>query len=198
MKKQLNKISAWVMALIIAFQIIPMTVYAAENSEIPTNAEDITELSSGDYIYRIDNTYYFYDVLQDDTLVLVERNYESVSRVATTVSHTHRDLRPLWIWWHTDGPTQVSINMSAVNHVFRATADWTEVAIALGIAAGVLQWAYEAANGNFNYNQIVWQIDDAYHFYNDMGYQRVDSFFYADSDCTDCKGEDSYTYYTYW
>lgn len=102
------------------------------------------------------------------------------------------------IWWHTDGPTKVTINMSAVNRVFQKTADWMEVSIAIGIAAGVLQWAYEAANGNFNYNQILWRIDDGYHFYNDIGYQRIDSFFYSDSACTNCVGEDTYTYYTYW
>lgn len=53
MRKQLKKMNAWFMALVIAFQIIPMTVYAAEGQIL--TEEVINYLSKEDYVkaYRI-------------------------------------------------------------------------------------------------------------------------------------------------
>lgn len=196
----MNKIRKYLSLVLVICLVSSWTVvaHAEESIRIPSSAEDITVLSDGNYVYCVENTYYYDDVLENETLVLVEKHKQDISIYARAVSHTPKDLTPNWIWWKTDGPYRVTINMNAINRVLQTTADWMEVSITVGLTVGVIQWAIEAANGNFNTNQVMWEIDDGYHYYNDYGYQRVESYFFTGSNCTVLIDTDSFTYYSSW
>lgn len=195
--KKIAKITTIILCFCLFFSSSHL-VFAQNINELPSESGAFIYLSDGSYTYELNQNIYFYDAKTNKTVLAVDKSSSSISLYAQNVSHTPTNLEPYWIWWQTDGPYSVSINMSAVNRILKATASWTEVSVALALPAALLQWAYEAVNGNFNLNKTVWEIDDAYHFCNDYGYQRTESYFYSDSDCTDLVDTDSFTYHSSW
>lgn len=195
--RSITKISTFIVCLCLFFSSSNL-IYAQSIDELHSNSENLIYLSDGSYTYELNGDIYFYDAETNETILAVEKSSPSVTLFARSVSHTPANLEPHWIWWQTDGPYSVSINMSAVNRILKATASWAEVSVALALPAALLQWAYEAANGNFNINQTVWEIDDAYYFYTDYGYQRTESYFYSDANCTNLVDRDSFTYHSSW
>ena len=182
-----------IVAILVLSLVCPMVVpvFASGNNlvGVPENA---TYFDDGSYVFKIDDDVYFFDNSLDEVVLAVDK-YEATMNARAT--HVPKDLTPYWIWFHTDGPYSVSINMNAVNRILQSAGNWAEVSIALGLGVAVLQWAYEACNGNFNVNKTVWEIDDGYHAYDDPTYFHIISYFYSNSSCTNLLDTDSFTYH---
>ena len=73
-----------------------------------------------------------------------------------------------------------------------------EVSVAIGLAVGALMWAYKAANGNFNTNQVLYEIDDGYYDSSDFGHLRVESYYYSSLELTHLIDQETFIYYSYW
>lgn len=187
--KCIHKFVAILLAVCLVFSI-SAPVHAVAN--VTNSTENVTYLPDGSYVYRIDDDVYFYDISTDETLVAVER---TPTNIFARVAHVPADLTPYWIWYRTDGPYEVNINMAAINRILQTTGSWMEVSLLTGLAVGFLQIVWEAANGNLAYAYTYWEIDDGYHALYDPIDFYILSYFYSDANCTDLVYTDSFSYH---
>lgn len=178
------------LSLILIFSCFAATATTAN----ATSNDTITgRFSDGSYIYKQGDATFLHDAATGENLFVLERTKPVVNYYA---SHTPADLSPGWIYFHTDGPYKVVLNMSAVNRVIDRCADWLDLGKAMGITAGLAQLLWELVHGNLKYTgTTLWEIDDGYYYVADAAYFRIESYFYSDQNCTNLVDTESFTYH---